>query len=151
MTRGSSIHNEIMVRRLLRALTTTGARVRVEAYLGPNVGYADLLAELGPLRVVIEAERTHRRVRADMAKARAIGATHLIIATPTSRVAASVLRQLQGGKKSPGDPRLVVRPLALAAQALTELFSRIPGGGCGAEISAINPAPSSCPLERRAP
>lgn len=151
MTRGSSIHNEVMVRRLFRALTTTGARVRVEAYLGPNVGYADLLAELGPLRVVIEAERAPRRALADLEKARAIGATHLVIATPTARVAASVLRRLQGGKKSARDPRILVRPLALAAQALTELFSRIPGGECGAEISAINPAPSSCPLERRAP
>ncbi len=151
MTRGSSIHNEAMVRHLLRAVTSTGARVRVEAYLGPNVGYADLLAELGSLRVIVEAERTHRRVLADLRKARTIGATHLVIATSTARVAASVLRRLQDEKKSPRDPCIVVRPLALAAQALTDLFSRIPGGECQAEINATNPAPSSRPLERRAP
>ncbi len=139
MIRGRAIHNH-MVTRLRRAAADSGARVRVEAYLGPGFGYADLVAELGALRVIVEAERAPRRALNDLAKARAVGATHLVIATPTASVAKSIRRRLRGARRA-SDPRIIVRTQAKAEQVLTWLFSSIPGAECRADINATNSRP----------
>lgn len=137
MIRGRAIHNVGMVNRLHQVALDHGAPARVEAYLGPNLGYADLLIEAGDLKVIVEAERSPRRVHRDLAKAAAIHATHLFIATPTRRLAERIGVHL---RRYPLPPDLVieVRPLAQAAQGLHDLLSRSPRAQCAPDSNAGN-------------
>ena len=94
--RGSTFHNQVLVRSLDLAFRSLGACPILEHPAGPgrSAGYVDLFIELGACRIVCEAEQTADRVGRDLEKARLLSATHLLIVTPTARVKRDVLRRL---------------------------------------------------------
>ena len=66
--RGRRLHNAI-VNELAWTCRAHGAWARTEAYLGPRVGWADIVAGNGTRLLLIEVELTPARVGSDLAKA----------------------------------------------------------------------------------
>ena len=94
--RGEFEHNELLVGRLDEAFRGIGGMTRKEAFVrnGHIVGFADLLVEIGGRRIVVEAERSARRITRDLLKGMALAADELWIVVPTGRELHAVRRKL---------------------------------------------------------
>lgn len=120
--RGTYLHNTVLVDPIAQHLRSRRVTVYTEHYLGPGVGFADLLAQRDGVRVLIEVEQTPARVPGDIAKAIAIPAPLLFIVTPDARIARACLRRV--ARLGPFPRSLVVHvfPFGPALLKLQEVF-----------------------------
>jgi hypothetical protein len=121
--KGGFFHNRCLVGRLIQPFRDLGATVLAEHRIesGRHGRAVDLLVQLGPYRIVVEAERDLRRLSGDVAKARALGANLLLVVVPTGRLARTARCRLavfqggEGGRK----PRIMVLTLGAALELVT--------------------------------
>ncbi|MFN3165782.1 MAG: hypothetical protein ACE37H_01825 [Phycisphaeraceae bacterium] len=122
----SAIHERLLLDPLEAQLRVLGFETS-RPFATHRFGYAgliDLFAARDAWRVVVEAERTAERVHGDLTKAVAVRATHLLIVTPTRRVAEACDRQISrsmaGYQMLPGV--ILSRPVGPLVTVLTSLF-----------------------------
>lgn len=120
--RGAYLHNIVLVDRIAQLLRSRGVTVHTEHYLGPGVGFADLLAQRNGVRVLIEVERTPARVPGDIAKAIAVHAPLLFIVTPDARIARACSRRVARLGPLPSSLVVHVFPFGPALLKLQEVF-----------------------------
>ena len=122
--RGGYVHTDQLILPLETWLRLQGAGVHREyrIVMDGRVGWGDLLAIHGRLRLLVEAELTPDRVAGDLWKAEAVEATHLLIPVPNHSVELKVRRVLAGVN---GDQscQILCHTLPKAIQRLSELLS----------------------------
>lgn len=94
--RGGYEHQDLLIEGLEKSFKVIGGKTGREAFIrkGVTVGFADLLVEIKSKRIVIEAERSARRISADLLKAMVLEADELWIVVPTGRELHAVHRKL---------------------------------------------------------
>jgi hypothetical protein len=97
--RGSWLHNQVLVQRCVAAMRSAGAEVRTEVSVngGRAGGYVDAFARIDGRILVVEAERSLRRLEDDCRKAQDLGAELLVIVLPTRSMADRAARLLRTG------------------------------------------------------
>lgn len=87
--RGGFLHNTLLIQPFVDYFTQRSDQVLPEYQAGarPSDGAIDLLIVGDSFRLAIEAELTTQRMRQDLDKAQKAEATHLLILTPTSKLA----------------------------------------------------------------
>jgi len=121
--KGKHIH-ENMLNKLNTVLTAIGTQPeqQVQVQVGERRCYADLVAELGGRRLVIEAEMSSQRIDGDLQKALALQATWLWIVVPNNRVKRSVRAKLRRLNVPEQPPHLAIYTISQAVQRLTSDF-----------------------------
>lgn len=124
--RNGFLHDAVLLDPIEFLLRQRGARVHREfrVSLSRSVGFIDLFAVLEGHTLACEAELTPRRVPADLAKARAAAASHLLIVTPTGRIAKAIKAGLLGPNEALAIVVLPQGPAALWVEDCFPLFSR---------------------------
>lgn len=120
----SAIHERLLLDPMEAHFRGMGFEVH-RPFATHRFGYAgviDLFATRDQWRVVVEAERTTERVSGDLAKAVAVHATHLLLVTPTRRVAEACDRQVVRLGGDTDGLVILSRPVGLMAAALTSIF-----------------------------
>lgn len=127
--RGGRLHNEIIIDPLDHAFREIGASVRREMFvrIGADTAYADLVAELGGWRFVVEAELSARRVANDLLKGMALDADELWIVVPDRRIAGCVERRLAALAVRRNQGGLFVLTLGQALQRVRNYLPLIAG------------------------
>lgn len=122
--RGGYLHNNFLIRPVEGASRFHGARTHREVHVitlaGP--GFIDLVAEWEDRIVAVEAELTPRRVRHDVAKAAAVGASELWIIVPTWRIAGLIRRALERVEIEGSELGVFVLTVGQARERVTECF-----------------------------
>lgn len=124
--RNGFLHDAVLLAPIEALLRQRGARVYREhrVAVGHSVGFIDLFAILGACTLACEAELTPRRVPADLAKAGAAASSHLLIVTPTGKVAKAIRKRLADH----GNPfEIVVLPQGPAVQWIGHCFPLFSG------------------------
>ena len=150
MRGGQFLHNRIMVGQLAAAFQRIGADVRCEhpVRLGRHPRFVDILAVIGALRIVCEAERNARRARNDVSKALALRASLLLIVVPNASVAASAKRQLAAEHDAgPAGLTILVLTLGAALQLLTDKCHLMSALNV-AETFVLHPPGAPSPIRR---
>ncbi len=96
MMRGGFEHNELLIQRLDQAFQEAGGKTQREVFIRRDgiVGFADLLMHLNSKRIIIEVERSARRISQDLLKAMALQADELWFVVPTPCERNAVRRKL---------------------------------------------------------
>ena len=130
-----------MERILLQHKFETTRQVSVD--LGKERGFVDLVAERGPLRLVVEAELSARRIQKDLRKAAAMDATWLWIVVPNGMVQRSVRSRLRKLRVRERHPWLAIFTLSQAVNQVNGCFpvSLSEGKTENRTLSPGNPAP----------
>lgn len=94
--RGGFLHEQVIDPVICHFGNVPPARVHTEYPAGPTIrhGAVDAFIEYLYYRIVAEAELTTKRVLWDIEKALGLGATHLLIITPTAQVAQAARRRI---------------------------------------------------------
>lgn len=125
--RGGFLHNRVLVEAIALLLLELGAPFQLEypVRLADSVGFADVFAVHGSLRIVCEIELTADRVWNDVAKAVALQANLLLIVTPTGAVARRIRKCLRysATQSVPGELEICVLPFGKALQWLRNKLS----------------------------
>lgn len=128
--RGASFCHRFMIESITHFARQRGAHVELEQaiWLGRSYGYTDAFIQRGDLRIAVEAELSARRVGNDVRKALTLHATHLLIVTPTARMARECERELARYSMPAAGPKALVCTLGMALHRLSSLFrsSRMP-------------------------
>ena len=95
--RGEFMHNHILARLVTTAIELKGYPTTEEFPVsrGQRPASVDLAVMICGLLVLIEFERSTARIRADVAKARMVGAYLLLIVVPHARLVSRVLAALK--------------------------------------------------------
>ena len=122
---GGLVHENILLAPVERALRQCGVAVERQVPTRPcrEGGYGDLVAVLGPRRLLIEAEMSSRRIANDLQKALDLGATWLWILVPNCRVASAVRRQMKRMRVREMEPWVCVLTLG---QTLERIRKYVP-------------------------
>lgn len=125
--RGKWVHNRVLIEPCAECLRRQGAIVRLEHAVQDwrTGGYVDLFAELHDLRIVVEGERSTRRLTNDLAKARRLRADILAIVFPTGQMARRAA-QILFGHSTQGEAdsmKIWLLPLGTALARLGSLSS----------------------------
>lgn len=97
---GDWLHSETLLTRSEEVLVNLGISTQREfpvALPSGGTGRIDLFAQTASMKIAIEAELTAQRVKNDLDKAAAVGATHLFIITPNPDVRQRVARAIKRG------------------------------------------------------
>lgn len=121
--RGTSYCHRTMIETIACLAAQRGAEVKLEhaVPIGLAHGFVDVFIRLGGLRIAVEAEQSARRVGNDVRKAAALRATHLLIVTPTARVARTCASELARHPHS--GVEITVCTLGTALHLLPKLFT----------------------------
>ena len=122
---GGLIHEVTLLSPVERELRQYGVGVKRQTPTRPYRcgGYGDLVAVIGPRKLLIEAELSSKRVANDLQKALDLGTTWLWILVPNCRVAGAVRRQLERLRVREAEPWLCVLTLG---QALERIGKYVP-------------------------
>jgi len=124
--RGGYVHNKVLIPSVVCHCRAAGAIVLLEhpVQADRRKGAVDLLAQLGPKRLVMEVENSCRRVCWDVEKARALGANALIILVPDGRVASACRREVRRllAASSPQEFCICILTLGSVHQWLNKYF-----------------------------
>src|SRR5882672_6039634 len=124
--RGGFLHNRVLVERLDVAFRSVGATTRLECATGPTSprGFVDILATLGSVRVVCEAELRADRVECAVRKAVWLDVDYLLIVTPDRRTARAIRARFDdlGAELDVEPPPEFILTLGHALQWVSDCF-----------------------------
>lgn len=126
--KGGYIHERLLLDRIERLFRERGFEVQkqVGTTKGMCARYADLVVNIGPHRLVVEAETSSTRVKGDLEKASEMSATWLWIVVPNRKVADSVRKQLRILNVRETEPWLSILTLGQAIERVTNCYSLFP-------------------------
>jgi hypothetical protein len=123
--RGGWLHNQALIAPLEAWFRSRGALVYREFRVrrGTCLGFIDLFATFGSLRIACEAELSPARVPVDIAKAEAVQADLLLILVPTPAVARAIRQKFLSSQRPNlrQDIAIWILPLGAALQRLGNL------------------------------
>jgi len=124
--RGGFLHNRVLVDRLDAAFQAVGASTRLEFPTGPTSprGFVDILATLGSVRVVCEAELRANRVAWAVQKAVWLDVDYLLIVAPDRPTVRAIRARFDnlGTELDVEPPREFILTLGQALQWVSNCF-----------------------------